>query len=105
MRTATRILSVLLCAGLLSATSASAQGAKDQGKATEKASKSATKSQSDEGAKAQSGKGFDTSAPSSTEVKASTGTKPSPVGQPVTDYKPPAAKSLKIKEPPAPPKK
>ncbi len=35
----------------------------------------------------------------------STTTKPSPVGQPVSDYKPPAAKSLKIKEPPPPPKK
>ena len=32
----------------------------------------------------------------------STGTKPSPVGQPVTDYKPPAAKSLHVKEVPAP---
>jgi hypothetical protein len=32
----------------------------------------------------------------------STTTKPSPVGQPVSDYKPPAAKSLKIKEPPPP---
>ncbi len=35
----------------------------------------------------------------------STTTKPSPVGQPVSDYKPPAAKSLKIKEPPPPAKK
>jgi len=35
----------------------------------------------------------------------STTTKPSPVGQPVSDYKPPAAKTLKVKEPPPPPKK
>jgi hypothetical protein len=35
----------------------------------------------------------------------STTTKPSPVGQPVSDYKPPAAKSLKVKEPPPPPTK
>jgi hypothetical protein len=35
----------------------------------------------------------------------STTTKPSPVGQPVTDYKPPAAKSLHVKEPPPPPRK
>lgn len=35
--------------------------------------------------------------------KVSTGTvKGSPVGQPVSEYKPPAAPSLKIKEPPAP---
>ncbi|OPY93445.1 MAG: hypothetical protein A4E73_00116 [Syntrophaceae bacterium PtaU1.Bin231] len=33
----------------------------------------------------------------------STTTKPSPVGQPVSDYKPPAASSLKVKEPPPPP--
>ena len=33
----------------------------------------------------------------------STTTKPSPVGQPVSDYKPPAARSLKVKEPPPPP--
>lgn len=32
----------------------------------------------------------------------STTTKPSPVGQRVSDYKPPAAYSLKIKEPPPP---
>lgn len=32
----------------------------------------------------------------------STTTKPSPVGQPVSDYKPPAKPSLKIKEPPPP---
>lgn len=32
----------------------------------------------------------------------STTTKPSPVGQPVSDYKPTAAPSLKIKEPPPP---
>jgi hypothetical protein len=32
----------------------------------------------------------------------STTTKPSPVGQRVTDYKPPAAKSLHVKEVPAP---
>ena len=33
----------------------------------------------------------------------STTTKPSPVGQPVSDYKPPAKPSLKVKEPPPPP--
>ncbi len=33
----------------------------------------------------------------------STTTKQSPVGQPISDYKPPAAPSLKIKEPPPPP--
>ena len=32
----------------------------------------------------------------------STTTKQSPVGQPVSDYKPPAKPSLKIKEPPPP---
>jgi hypothetical protein len=32
----------------------------------------------------------------------STTTKPSPVGQPVSDYKPPAKPSLKVKEPPPP---
>jgi len=32
----------------------------------------------------------------------STTTKPSPVGQPISDYKPPAKPSLKIKEPPPP---
>jgi hypothetical protein len=32
----------------------------------------------------------------------STTTKPSPVGQKVSDYKPPAKPSLKIKEPPPP---
>ncbi|MEN6616406.1 MAG: hypothetical protein ABFD12_07600 [Syntrophorhabdus sp.] len=35
----------------------------------------------------------------------STTTKPSPVGQPASDYKPPAAKTLKINEPPPPSKK
>jgi hypothetical protein len=35
--------------------------------------------------------------------KVSTTTKPSPVGQKVSDYKPPAKPSLKIKEPPPPP--
>ena len=35
----------------------------------------------------------------------STTTKPSPVGQPVRDYKPAAAKSLHVKEPPPPPRK
>ena len=34
--------------------------------------------------------------------KVSTTTKPSPVGQPIREYKPPARKSLKIKEPPPP---
>jgi hypothetical protein len=34
--------------------------------------------------------------------KVSTTTKPSPVGQKVSDYKPPAKPSLKIKEPPPP---
>lgn len=33
----------------------------------------------------------------------STTTKPSPVGQSVRDYKPAAAKSLHVKEPPSPP--
>ncbi len=37
--------------------------------------------------------------------KVSTTTKPSPVGQPVSDYKPPAKPSLKVKEPPPPPTK
>ena len=36
--------------------------------------------------------------------KVSTTAKPSPVGQPIREYKPPARKSLKIKEPPSPAK-
>ena len=36
--------------------------------------------------------------------KVSTTTKPGPVGQPIKEYKPPAKKSLKIKEPPPPAK-
>ncbi|MDD2900972.1 MAG: hypothetical protein PHU44_00885 [Syntrophales bacterium] len=34
--------------------------------------------------------------------KVSTTPKPSPVGQPIREYKPPAKPSLKIKEPPPP---
>lgn len=36
--------------------------------------------------------------------KVSTTTKPSPVGQPIREYKPPAKPSLKVKEPPPPAK-
>jgi hypothetical protein len=40
--------------------------------------------------------------PEPVKVETSTTTKPSPNGQPTTDYHPPAKKSLKVKEPPPP---
>lgn len=97
---------VVVCSMLLFSTAPTfGDSAKEQSKATRKSSEAASQpTKSSEGAKARSGKGFDTPAPSDTDVKASTGTKRSPVGQPVTDYKPRAKKSLKTTAPPSPTK-
>lgn len=92
---------VLLSALLLVAGTALAddKSATQQGKKVEKESKSATKQPTSEGAKSQSGKGFDTPSTAPGAVKAESGKKESPVGQKTEGYKPKPKPSKPLDDP------
>ena len=93
---------VALLAGLLfvaGSALADDKPATKQGTKVEKESKGATKQPTGEGAKSQSGKGFDTKSDAPGAVKAESGKKPSPVGQKTEEYKPKPKPSKPLDDP------